>query len=82
MNLTGRAGLSYGNTFSGSIYNGNRDVTITEVEIAVTASKGDSKVYITKVLVLPLSTSNFSFDIVVGDKGSEYSWNIVSAKGY
>lgn len=84
--LTGRAGVGYtSNYYSGNIYNGNESITITEVKIKIT-TKSDkserSKEYIDSVSVPPLSSGEFGFTFMPSDKGSEYSWNIVSAKGY
>ncbi len=85
MALTGRARLNYGNSYSGSIYNGNEDTTITSIKIEVTAKNGDQEVsrkYQINIKIPPLTTSDFSFDIIVGDIGSEYSWGIVGGKGF
>jgi len=83
--LTGRAGLAYGNTYSGNAYNGNPEITITRIRFRVTATVGEEttvREYWDEVLIPPLETRDFSFDIVVGDKGAEYSWGIVGAEGY
>src|SRR3989344_9259022 len=40
--LTGRAGHSFGNYFSGNIYNGNTNITVSEITIRVT-TKIDGK---------------------------------------
>jgi len=83
--LTGRAGLNYGNSYSGSIYNGNQDITITQVRVEVTTKsdgKSIARTYTADVTIPPLSTRDFSFDVVTGDKGADYSWNISGAKGY
>lgn len=84
LGLTGRAGLSFGKTYSGSIYNGNKDVTVTQVEISITTSVDGEEVtrtYLDEVNIPPLSTSDFSFDIIVGDTGADYSWGITGALG-
>lgn len=81
--LDGRAGLDYGNHFSGTLYNGLADRTITELEITVTTTIGGastSKVYVTNVSIGPKSAGNFGFDIVVGDSGATYDWNVTGGK--
>tara|TARA_R110001583_G_scaffold146816_1_gene298840 strand:- start:1103 stop:1570 length:468 start_codon:yes stop_codon:yes gene_type:complete len=84
--ITGRAGVGYtSNYYTGNIYNGNELLTITEVKIKITTKSGKSesyKEYIDTVNISPLSTGEFAFTFMPGDKGSDYSWNIVSAKGY
>lgn len=83
--VTGRAGLSYGNRYSGSLYNGNEKTTVTSVKVRVRAKNGEnetSREYQVKVKIPPQTTSDFSFDIIVGDKGVEYSWGLVGGKGY
>ncbi len=83
--LTGRAGISYGDTYRGNLYNGNPNVTVSEVEITVTAkhtSGETTRKYRVPVTIPPLSAKDFSFDIVVGEEGSDYSWSISGAKGY
>jgi hypothetical protein len=81
--LTGRAGLKYGDYYSGSIYNGNDNLIITEVEISITITLEDEKItrkYIDEVFIEPKTTGDFGFDIIVGDEGAEYSWFISAAK--
>jgi hypothetical protein len=85
LSLDGRAGLRYGNRYSGNIYNGNKNTTITSVTVKVTAKSGEkesSREYKVDVKILPLTTSDFGFDIVVGEKGSDYSWGIIGGKGF
>jgi hypothetical protein len=82
--LTGRAGLSYGNHYSGSIYNGTRGLTVTEVQITVTttvAGEEVSRSYRDEVSIPPETTGDFAFDIIVGDKNASYTWSISSATG-
>ncbi|WP_262460781.1 hypothetical protein [Alloalcanivorax balearicus] len=85
ISLDGRAGLRFGNRYSGNIYNGNKNTTITSVTVKITAKVGEkesSREYKTDVKILPLTTSDFGFDIVASEKGSEYSWSIVGGKGF
>lgn len=82
--LTGRANLSFGNYYSGSIHNGNDDITVHEVVIKVkTTANGEeiSRTYVDEVHISPRTTADFGFGIIVGDKDAEYSWSIVGAKG-
>ena len=83
--ITGRAGLSFGNYYAGDLYNGNRDFTITEISVNVTTKIGGKKVqseYLDNVHIPPLTSGDFGFKIIVGDKDADYSWGIVEAKGY
>jgi hypothetical protein len=86
--VTGRAGLLYqgSDRFRGNLYNGNEAITIAEIEIAVTAktkkSEGVTREYKTFVNIPPKTANDFGFNIIVGDLGSEYSWSLVSARGY
>jgi hypothetical protein len=83
-NLSGRAGLEYGSQFGGKIYNGNDKIQVTRVKIRVgTVSEGreGSRIYQDDVDIGPNSTSEFSFEIIPGDKDAEYNWWIESARG-
>ncbi len=83
--LTGRAGLQYGNTYAGDLYNGIRRFTITEIEIEVMAvARRDTtaRKYRTNVLIPPLGTGHFTFNIILGEPGSTYSWSITGARGH
>ena len=84
-NLTGRAGHSFGNYFSGNIYNGNTNVTVSSISISVTTKIGGNEVtrtYTDDVNIASQTTADFGFNIVTGDKDAEYSWSINSAQGY
>lgn len=83
--VTGRAGLGYGNYYSGNIYNGNKNITIAEISVSITTTIGDKKVsrtYTDDVHIPPQTTADFGFSIVKGDEGADYSWGIVGARGY
>lgn len=83
--LTGRAGLSYGNYYSGTIYNGNKDITIAEISFRVTTTIGGvktSRIYTDDVNISPQTTADIGFNIVKGDKDADYSWGITGANGY
>ena len=82
-NLTG-LGAPEGDQWGGSIYNGNEDVLVTEVEIHLTTTVGDEethRTYRTDVHVPPLQTGTFLFSIIPGDEEAEHTWSIESAKG-
>lgn len=83
--LNGRGGLSHSNYFWVDLYNGNKDITITEVSILVETKisgklKGTS--YTVPVDIPPQKTVGVGFSIVAGDKGASYQWAPESAKGY
>ena len=85
--LTGHGGMGYSG-FSGNIYNGNSDWSVTQVTIMLMA-KGkekdaeaflNAKEYSVDVSVSPLTSSSFIFS-ADGPTSEEYSWNIVKARG-
>ena len=83
--ISGRAGLSYSNKYSGNFYNGNSNVTLTQVTISIsTLSNGinDTRTYSVDVNIPPLKAKDFTIDIIIGDAGAEYKWGIIEAKGY
>lgn len=83
--VTGRAGVSYGNRYGGTLYNGNNALTVAQVEIQVGTKEGGkdfTRAYTTHVTIPPLTAKDFSFDIIVGDKGTEYSWALSGARGF
>jgi len=88
MELTGRAGPTYSGSdvYGINVYNGNKDITISEITVLVTtlSKKREpvSREYKTNVSIASQSTKGFTFRFVVGDAGSTYSWSIASAKGY
>jgi len=81
--VTGRAG---GNGyFSGSLYNGNENLVVTEITINVTTTisgKEVSRLYTEAVNIESQKTSSFGFSIIAGDKDADQSWSIKSAQGY
>ena len=55
----------------------------TELEITVTPTireASTSRAYVAHVLIGSKSAENFGFDIVVGDSGATYDWNVTGAK--
>ena len=83
--LTGRAGVSYGNRYSGTLYNGNEGLMVTRVELAITTTIGnrtEERTYRSDVTVAPKSAADFAFDIIIGDEGSKYNWRIERAWGH
>lgn len=88
LQITGRArfrGPSLGDNFSGKIYNGNSDITVSEITIQITTAIGGkeiTKLYRDDVTIEPQTAGYFGFNILEGDKDADYSWTINSAKGY
>lgn len=83
--LDGRAGLDFSSRYSGTLYNANDDITVTEVDLDVTTTIGGTEVtktYRTTLSISPRSTGTFGFDVIRGDDGAKYSWTISAAKGY
>lgn len=82
--FSGRAGIN-SDYFSGSLYNGNKDITVTELRIAViqkAEGKDTSRTYTTNVTIPPLSTESFMVQIIVDNANADYSWAIEGARGY
>lgn len=86
--LDGRAGYSYG-YFEGTIYNGNKDWTITQLTIVLTPKQKDksldqthrAKEYNVNVTIPPLINTKF-IESVASDGSNEFDWHISSARGY
>lgn len=88
LQITGKArfwGSSLGDDFSGRIYNGNSDITVSEITIQITTIIGGKEItrlYRDDVTIEPQTAGYFGFDILEGDKEADYSWAISGAKGY
>lgn len=83
--LTGTAGLGYSNYFSGNIYNGNINLTVSSISINITTKidgKEVTRTYKDDVSIASQTTGEFGFTILKNDKDSKYSWYINSAQGY
>lgn len=83
--ITGRAALGYGKSFAGNLYNGNKDLTVTQIEFQVNTKEGGkdvTRLYTFDLTIPAQSAKDFSFEIIVGDQGSEYAWRIMNAKGH
>ncbi len=83
-NLTGRFDV-FRNYYGGKLYNGNSGTTVTSITIKVTESLGGnvtSREYRQEVEIAPLSVKDFGVNILIGDEGTEYSWDITLANGY
>jgi hypothetical protein len=82
--LTGRVGPeNYDTKFSGTIYNGNESVVVTEIEIRETFTNDEQRVYKDTINVFPLRTSMLYFSILSPGSGFKFGgWSIDGAKGY
>ena len=83
--LTGRAGQQIGGIFSGTAYNGNAAITVTELLLRLTViADGEeaSRNYRTLVSVPPNSAASFNVTILSGDTVENPDWSIVGARGY
>lgn len=82
------AGFGYG-IFSGSIYNGNSEYTVTRITVLLTPTgkmkpaeaSVDGKEYDIDLTVPPFTKSALSMP-VLSDNTQEYSWKITRASGY
>ncbi len=82
------AGFGYG-IFSGSIYNGNSDYTVTQITILLApmrrkeaaAAYVDDKQYKIDLSLQPLTKGALSMPIT-SDNTLEYSWKLATARGY
>ena len=71
-------------TYSGSIYNGNPELRVIEVDVWITTQIGGKKVrriYRADVDISPLQTRDFGVSIIEADAEGDHSWTIVGAKG-
>lgn len=77
-------GFGYG-IFSGSIYNGNSDYTVTQVTILLTPIPAESPLitreYNIDVTVQPLTKGALSVALI-SDGIRELSWSLTKARGY
>lgn len=84
--LTGRAAVSPGTAYyRGTLYNGNDNVNVMEVEILVATTIGGQRVentYRSDVSAERKGTGTLGFAIVAGDEGAEYEWSIRRAWGW
>jgi hypothetical protein len=82
--LTGRGGPeNYDTKFSGTIYNGNESVVVTEIEIRETFTNDEQRVYKDTTKVFPLRTSMLYFSILSPGSGFKFGgWSVDGAKGY
>ena len=82
--LDADGGFGYG-IFSGSIYNGNSDYTVTQVTILLTPIPAGSPLitreYNIDVTVQPLTKGALSVALI-SDGTREFSWNLTKARGY
>ncbi len=82
------AGFGYG-IFSGSIYNGNSDYTVSQITILLAPMREkksaevsvDGKKYNINLTVQPLTKSALSMPIP-SDNTLEYTWTLINAHGY
>ena len=82
--LTGRAELSYGKGYRGTIYNGNTAITITEITAELSTlvnGKASRTTRAIRVTIPPLSTGEVAFDVVVRTD-TQYAWGIIGAAGF
>jgi hypothetical protein len=72
--------------FSGKLYNGNEETTVTRVIFNITVKEIDGTVrwsrdFNDNITIPPLTTSSFGFP-VTGDNGTtNFEWNIKEAYG-
>ncbi|MEK7768283.1 MAG: hypothetical protein AAB286_01025 [Pseudomonadota bacterium] len=82
--LDADGGFGYG-IFSGSIYNGNSNYTVTQVTILLTLIPAGSPLitreYNIDVTVQPLTKGALSVALI-SDGTREFSWNLTKARGY
>lgn len=82
--LDADGGFGYG-IFSGSIYNGNSDYTVTQVTLLLTPIPAGSplitKEYNIDVAMQPLTKGALSVALI-SDGTREFSWSLTKARGY
>lgn len=79
--IDGRGYLSDGNTrYNISIYNGNEEVSITEMDVVVIDNITKSeKIYKVDEIIKPLSTKEVSFSII--PINNDHSWGVERGRG-
>lgn len=89
LGIDGRAGLRQGNLFGGTLYNSYDSLTITQVDIqvsAITSRDTVNRIYRHLITIRPRSTADFEFGIVLADSNyygrPRYEWHVVAAKGH
>jgi len=83
--ITGRAGVLSGTSYGGNLYNGNNDIVVTDLDVAVSAIHNrdtTTHLYRIELHLPPLAVRDFRFDIVRGEPGANYHWAIVAARGF
>lgn len=86
--LDGSASYSNG-YFKGTIYNGNKDWTITQLTLVLTPKSKDksidqtrrAKAYNVNIVIPPLTNKEF-IELVASDDLYGFDWNISNARGY
>ena len=86
--LDADGGSGYG-IFSGSIYNGNSDYTVTQVTLLLTPmgkelsaeTSLDTREYNVEVALKPLTKGALSMALISGG-AREFSWSLTKARGY
>ena len=82
--ISGKAGPGFqANYFTGDIYNGNQEVTITSIELAIYSKGGDFdeiKNYNATAYIPPLSTGTIGFSFI--PVSGKIKWHIIRAKGF
>jgi hypothetical protein len=83
--LTGRASGSLG-TFSGTLYNGNDELAVSEVVFLLTMMQGETPLstrpYQIRIYIPPRSARKFSFRVVPIGSDESYRWTLVKAAGF
>ena len=82
--LTGRANHK-SSWFTGTIYNGNKRLTVSAISIRLSGSSSGekiSRIYTERIVIPPESADEIRFRILQTDEGKDSAWNIAGAKGY
>ncbi len=85
-NVTGLVGVSNAGDLCGELYNGNRELSVTEVELRiVTFADGDSTARSYRYsspdsAIAPLGTREFCVGLLL-DTGEDFGWGLVGARG-
>jgi len=73
------------NNLSGTIYNGNKDVTVMRLRVVITSKMdGDTttRIYAVDVSIPPYSTRDVLLTILPDQMNSQYSWRVEGAIGF
>lgn len=84
--LTGRADQNPSTAkFSGTLYNGNSNLVVTQFKVVLHTKVGENELartYLVDAGIRPLAAGRFTIDVVSGDVGTDFKWQVIGASGF